>query len=428
VKTIVVGAGLAGSTAAYRLRRLGHEVLLLERKARVGGRAWTHRQDGYSIDVGADVILSFYERTFGLLRELGRLDNLVGLDNSSTMHDGRNVHAMRPASPLGIFTHPALRLRDMVRLAYTAARAQLSPRIDLFDLDALAASDNGETIASWARRSMGERAYQHVFRPGIETRWYYSCEEAAAPLAKALARLAPRTRFYCLDPGMGSFAEWLTAEVECALETEVTAIEASDGGVKVLIANGESHEADAVVVAADAGRAADLLPQGSARSTLEAVRFANNIRTVFGYERNPWPRPKAKAGFATGPGEHLVAGVTMVSGKSAPRVPPGAEAAEIHFSGWASGQLDDGEAIEASKEAIAKYFGAPGAEPDFALLFRCDPGLPIPVPGQYRRLAAARRAMPPRVRLAGDYLSHATIEGAIVTGEAAAAEIHALGG
>jgi oxygen-dependent protoporphyrinogen oxidase len=393
----------------------------------VGGRAWTQRQDGYSIDVGADVILSFYERTFALLRELGRVDNLVALDNRSAMHDGRSVHAMRPASPLGILTHPALRLRDMAGLAYTAARARLSPRIDLFDLDALADSDDGETIASWARRSMGERAYQHVFRPGIETRWYYSCEEAAAPLAKALARLAPRTSFYCLDPGMGSLAEWLTATVDCALETEVTAIEAGHDETVVRTAAGESLGADAVVLAADAGRAAGLLPQGPARSALEAVRFAGNIRTIFGYERNPWPRPKAKAGFATGPGEHRVAGVTLVSGKSPARVPPGAEAAEVHFSGWASAQLDDGEAIEASRGAIAEYFGAPGAEPDFTLLFRCDPGLPIPVPGQYRRLAEARRAMPARVRLAGDYLSHATIEGAVVTGEAAAAELHALG-
>jgi monoamine oxidase len=37
--------------------------------------------------------------------------------------------------------------------------------------------------------------------------------------------------------------------------------------------------------------------------------------------------------------------------------------------------------------------------------------------------------MPSRLRLAGDYLSHATIEGAVRSGERAAHELHAaLGG
>ncbi len=425
MKAIVVGAGLAGSAAAFRLHRLGHDVTVIDRKGRVGGRAWTHREQGFSIDVGADVILSFYDRTHGLLRELGREGNLVGLDNRSEMHDGRQVHAMRPASPIGILTHPSLRLRDMARLGYTAARAQLSRRVDLFDLDQLAGLDDGRTVAEWARRTMGERAYQYVFRPGIETRWYYSCEEAAAPLGKALSQLAPRTRFYCLDPGMGSLAEWLVEEVETVTGAEVTAVEPRDSGVLVSTADGEPRQADAAIVAADANRAATLLA-GPAKATLSAVRFAQNIRVLLGYERNPWPDPRVKAVFSTGPGEHLIAGVTLVSGKSSTRVPDGAEAAEVHFSGWASAQLDDAEAVEAAKGAVAQLLGPANAEPAFELVFRCDPGLPIPLPGQYARLARARDTMPARIRLAGDYLSHATIEGAVRSGERAAAEVHAM--
>jgi monoamine oxidase len=39
---IVVGAGLSGLTAAYRLERADVDVVVLEARERGGGRAWRH--------------------------------------------------------------------------------------------------------------------------------------------------------------------------------------------------------------------------------------------------------------------------------------------------------------------------------------------------------------------------------------------------
>ena len=38
LRVAVVGAGIAGLTAAYRLKQTGFEVVVLERQANVGGR------------------------------------------------------------------------------------------------------------------------------------------------------------------------------------------------------------------------------------------------------------------------------------------------------------------------------------------------------------------------------------------------------
>ena len=50
LRVIVLGAGIAGLTAAYELEQAGYYVTLLEARERVGGRAWTLR-DGDTIEM-----------------------------------------------------------------------------------------------------------------------------------------------------------------------------------------------------------------------------------------------------------------------------------------------------------------------------------------------------------------------------------------
>jgi len=54
--TIVVGAGVAGLTAARLLSRADRRVVVLEARDRVGGRVWTDRSDGLVTDLGASWI------------------------------------------------------------------------------------------------------------------------------------------------------------------------------------------------------------------------------------------------------------------------------------------------------------------------------------------------------------------------------------
>lgn len=56
IDTIVVGAGIAGLTAARLLRGAGQRVVVLEARNRVGGRVWSDRSDGHVTDRGASWI------------------------------------------------------------------------------------------------------------------------------------------------------------------------------------------------------------------------------------------------------------------------------------------------------------------------------------------------------------------------------------
>ncbi len=55
-KVIVVGAGVAGASAANMLRQAGHEVTVLEARNRSGGRIHTFEQWGFPIELGANWI------------------------------------------------------------------------------------------------------------------------------------------------------------------------------------------------------------------------------------------------------------------------------------------------------------------------------------------------------------------------------------
>src|SRR5829696_1471661 len=54
-RVVVVGAGLAGLSAALRLRGAGREVTVVERAASPGGRAAQVSRGGYVVDTGPSV-------------------------------------------------------------------------------------------------------------------------------------------------------------------------------------------------------------------------------------------------------------------------------------------------------------------------------------------------------------------------------------
>ena len=58
MRVVVVGAGLAGLSAADELHRARHEVVVLEARDRVGGRVWSRELDnGAVVEMGAEFIL-----------------------------------------------------------------------------------------------------------------------------------------------------------------------------------------------------------------------------------------------------------------------------------------------------------------------------------------------------------------------------------
>ena len=68
----VIGAGYAGLTSARRVRQAGKSVVVLEARDRIGGRIWTeHLADGTPVDRGGAWLGPAHDAIFGLAREVG---------------------------------------------------------------------------------------------------------------------------------------------------------------------------------------------------------------------------------------------------------------------------------------------------------------------------------------------------------------------
>jgi protoporphyrinogen oxidase len=114
-RTIIIGAGIAGLTAAIELEKSGHKVVILEADSKIGGRVQTDIFDGFLLDHGFQVLLTAYPEVNRYL-DLHKLD-LHYFDPGAIIYSGGSHFNIsdplrQPSQLLNMVLSPVGTLRD----------------------------------------------------------------------------------------------------------------------------------------------------------------------------------------------------------------------------------------------------------------------------------------------------------------------------
>jgi monoamine oxidase len=165
----IVGAGYAGLTAARRLVQHGKTVVVLEARDRVGGRIWTyHLADGTPIDRGGGWLGPRHDAIFGLAREMGATTYKTWVAGAHLLIEGPKIRRYTGLIP---------KISPLAVASIALAQTRINRLAKEVPLDEPWAA---KRAAEWDQRTVAD----YVARCGIRT-----------PVARALFEMAVRGLF-----------------------------------------------------------------------------------------------------------------------------------------------------------------------------------------------------------------------------------------
>ena len=273
---IVVGAGLAGLTAATYLEKAGLEVTVLEKSDRPGGRVKSDRVDGYILDHGFQVINSGYSE----IKDLNLLDDLEFSPLSPNIRlagwGNRIVGLSHPAGTIGGISGSVTE-----KLAFASfLMKEPGTHQDLGEI-----AQNFPTL------------YRNILKPFLTGVFLTNPDHISAPVARAIMRSFATGRPGVPARGVGSLSEKLASPIKnVRYGAEVTAISAGE-----VRGNFGTLAAKHVVVATIASAAGTLLGRQLGISSLSSTTWYHCTRDELEFSRY----------LAVGSGSSIVNSVVM---------------------------------------------------------------------------------------------------------------------
>lgn len=243
----VVGAGVAGLTAAHELQRAGLHVRVFEAGDDVGGRMRSFRHDGYTVDLGAEQIPEQgYRATWELLNRLGvASEEVPRIGKALAVWRGGRAH-LGLAERFASLTGPGLSsgaMPSMARLTAWSARHRRSFDGDHPEQTAAGAA----TVSDFARRYHRD-LHDYLLQPvaGSFFGWD-TARSAVAPLLSLLLSAGPASTWRTYRDGMDLLARRLAAGLDVDTGSEVHEVVTEAGGVRLRLAGREVTARSAVL-------------------------------------------------------------------------------------------------------------------------------------------------------------------------------------
>jgi protoporphyrinogen/coproporphyrinogen III oxidase len=465
----IIGGGVSGLSAAYTLekqRKKGAELnyVLFEASSRFGGVIATERVDDFVIEAGPDSFLSEKPWAADLCRELGLGDQLIASNDAERrtyiLLNGRLVPLpdglmfMVPtnfsaAFFSSLFSWPT-KLRFLREWFYrptpdlpesTAAEfverhygREMVERIADPLLSGVygGAADELSASSVLARFVEIESKQGSLGRAMLATRKLQRLSAEQGSAGQPRAAVPTRSLFTSLKSGMQAITNALvaqTAGAEWRVDTHVQTVNPEFG--KWLVASGgRTEEFDAVIIAAPAYVAAELLrnPIPQISSEIEKIRYSSSVTVALAYDRKTRTSLPPGFGFLVPRTERKrILACTFVHNKFPHRAPENNALIRCFLGGSRDEQIlemTDAEVTSIIRRELQEILGI-AAEPDFVKVFKWPRAMAQYTVGHKARVDRIRQIVSstPGLALAGNAYGGIGVPDCIRSGSEAATKV-----
>ena len=288
-RTVVVGGGIAGLTAARDLAAAGRDVLVLEGASRTGGKLLTGSVGGVEVDLGAESMLARRPEGVDLVRELG-----MPLVHPATTSSSVWTHGSLRPLPRSVMGVPAdveqvagsgvLTVAGVERLRHATPGRPLVDGEDVSVGELVATRLGDEVVDRLVEPLLGGVYAGHArllsARATVPQLVAWSGETSLVAAAARAGSATPGPVFAGIAGGVGRLPGALGEGLEVRTDAPVRAIRRTPTGFALVFGPTVAAEevlADEVVLAIPAAPAARLLADLApvAASQLAAVEYAS---------------------------------------------------------------------------------------------------------------------------------------------------------
>ncbi|MXV19426.1 NAD(P)/FAD-dependent oxidoreductase [Deinococcus xianganensis] len=402
---VVVGAGLAGLTAARVLSRAGERVRVLEAAPEVGGRVRSRVMGGFVLDAGYQVLFPAYPAVRRHVN-VGALELVAIPPGAVVVRGDRREVLGSPFGDLaalpGTLAARSLGVADKARVAALAVRLRAPAPFELLR------GPDESTEGYLRRQGFSEGALDAFFRPFFGGIFLDRTLGTSARLFRYYFRMLMDGGAALPRAGMGALTAQLVEGLEVSVNVPVQRLSTHAGHVTVHSAAGEL-EARQVIVATDPGTAARLTGadavRGSVSSTYLYYASAGQI------DREARLLLNAEDGF--------INNAHWLSNAVPGRAPAGGHLLTVTVLG--EPDLDD-DALDARvRGELGRWYPPAQVQALRTLLVERIRHAQYPQPPEYAAVLPGHATPLPGVIIASEATAMSGIQGAMESGEKAAA-------
>lgn len=402
---IIVGAGLAGLSAAFHLHRQGRKVLLLEASDRAGGRIKTDYHEGFLLDRGFQVLLTAYPETQALLNyEQLKLKKM--LPGATVLYDGGSFEIAdpfrRPSAAFATLFAPVGTLKDKINTLWLKNRLQKLTIKEIFEQPEQA------TSKQLAEYGFSPKMIQRFYAPFLSGIFLENELKTSRRMFDFVMKMFSDGDVVVPALGMEEIPKQLVAmlpEGSIQYNTKVTAID----GNTVTIDDGTVFEANQILLATTANNLT--------KKYFPNQKMASHQVTNIYFEATEAPTSKAVVILNASTQKKWVNNLTVISNVSEAYAPKGKVLISVSYNGIPT--VDDATLAENMKQELKKWYGEKVNSWKMLKAYRIEYALPTQESVR-NEIAASEIKISDTLFICGDNLLNGSINAAMKTGRLAA--------